>query len=405
MINNGRIYDNVHVRDVQQALGTSKHFWNELCQHPNINKWARFKPRKLSKVDPITYLENMGQNTTTPFGLSLIGFQSTTQATFVNAVKEYCRTRFCGAQNGTYKDYEQGVKYNPPTTGDCYRITDFRCAENKKLGYNRAAEPLWAEPGSNTAGMGASIPDGEVIDIGSVVQYQDLYSQENRAILAGTVIKNSLANETNLSFNSISVPLLLRLHGVPTTSDVKRGVIITDGDVYYIAIDRIPWWDWIQTSDEGVLISNEYVHWYRFDFLTTASRVGLSTNAGWWLIPGLEGEVIFRNGGATLAFSPLDEPGYVNNNTIQIRFHLISGELSRFTHVHVRMGEQNGVAFLEGDLDGFWNSAQQYYDMDLPYEQNYNGMTLEIIVTTKVTDNSSENWKTQWRYTFTVRGN
>lgn len=411
---NGRIYvdtstdpdTGVSIYDVQRALSTSRQDLGELCSHKNINPWARFKPRRINTLQQITYVQNMGQNTTAPFGLSIIGFQSTTQATFVNAVKNYCSTRFRGSQNGTYKDYKQGIKYDAPRGGgsnEPYRLTDFTCMENSRFGYSRNAEPLWAEPGSNTSGMGASIPAGETVDIGSVVEYQDLMTSENQAILSGTQIKTGLAGETNLNYNSISVPLLLKLHGVP--NNARRGVIITDGDVYYIAVDRIPWWQWIQESEEGALISNQYVHWYRFDFFTTAQQANIGAIAGWWLIPGLEGEVIFTNGGSSLAFSPLDEPGYVNNGVIQIRFRLISGDLGRFTHVNVRMGEQNGTAFMTGDLSSFWNEGQQYYDMDLPYQSNYNQMTLEILITSKVTDSSSESWRTQWRYTFTVRGN
>ena len=57
MYDDGLIYDNVDVRDVQKALGTSKRDWGELCSHNNINKWAKYKPIRSQKREQLTYTD------------------------------------------------------------------------------------------------------------------------------------------------------------------------------------------------------------------------------------------------------------------------------------------------------------------------------------------------------------
>lgn len=41
----------VSFRDVQRALGTSRHYLNELCTHQNINVWAKYKPVSFNLID------------------------------------------------------------------------------------------------------------------------------------------------------------------------------------------------------------------------------------------------------------------------------------------------------------------------------------------------------------------
>lgn len=57
MYNNGIIEGNVDVRDVQKALGTSKHYWNELCAHQNINPMSKYKPVRYEKIGQLTEAE------------------------------------------------------------------------------------------------------------------------------------------------------------------------------------------------------------------------------------------------------------------------------------------------------------------------------------------------------------
>lgn len=54
---NGLIYGNVDVRDVQNALGTTKTDWGALCSHANINPMAKYKPVRHQSVTQLIYTD------------------------------------------------------------------------------------------------------------------------------------------------------------------------------------------------------------------------------------------------------------------------------------------------------------------------------------------------------------
>lgn len=63
----GRIYvetgtppTGVSFADVQKVLGTGKYYENELCTHPNINMWSKFKPVRKNIIDTTGQLTTSG---------------------------------------------------------------------------------------------------------------------------------------------------------------------------------------------------------------------------------------------------------------------------------------------------------------------------------------------------------
>ena len=91
---------NISVAMVKAELGAATNDVGQLCIHPNINKWSKWKPVRHSSVNPltVTQLENTG----------------------------------CGlSRNGMYE-----IEYLKPTGGATspYRLSDFR-------NYNHTAVP------------------------------------------------------------------------------------------------------------------------------------------------------------------------------------------------------------------------------------------------------------------------
>lgn len=119
----------VSIRDVQLALGTSQHFLHELCTHQNINKWAKYKPLRVSgELDVIS--EN--QRKAVKYGLvpernryaeAVIDISTSerpTQSQF-NEAKEHA------LEWGYNKPRGRGNGYNEP-----FRLTDY--VESQKAG-------------------------------------------------------------------------------------------------------------------------------------------------------------------------------------------------------------------------------------------------------------------------------
>ena len=63
---------NISVSMVRDELGASTNDVGQLCIHPNINKWSKWKPVRFGSVNPITE----GQLTSTDFGISLPTYDS-----------------------------------------------------------------------------------------------------------------------------------------------------------------------------------------------------------------------------------------------------------------------------------------------------------------------------------------
>ena len=122
MYNNGKIEGNVDVRDVQKALGTSKHFWNELCTHQNINPMAKYKPVRNAKKEDLQYDDF--RNSHFGFGGSVPTFISNNSNP--NTAWTY------------YKPRGEKTSSSPSdhTFDEWYRITDFENYDN------RAAAPF-----------------------------------------------------------------------------------------------------------------------------------------------------------------------------------------------------------------------------------------------------------------------
>jgi hypothetical protein len=119
-------YIGVSVYDVQRALGTNECDEGSLCRHDNINKWAKYKPVRLSQRYAVT--ENGRQSVN--YGIINIPTWSylSKMAAFLftdNTTTKQNNAPSCGYNNGIiYWDYEkpQGSSGQNPSP---YRIMDF----------------------------------------------------------------------------------------------------------------------------------------------------------------------------------------------------------------------------------------------------------------------------------------
>lgn len=80
--NSGIITAPVSESDVQRTLGTLVNTWYELCNHPNINKWARFKPIYHTEHTVLTEADFVNSN----FGLFVQVYSSASD--LMSAFKE-----------------------------------------------------------------------------------------------------------------------------------------------------------------------------------------------------------------------------------------------------------------------------------------------------------------------------
>lgn len=151
---NGKVYVDtsvtpnigVSVYDVQRALGTSENDVGSLCKHENINKWAKYKPMRLTQLTAIT--ENGRQSV----NYGIINIPTWTylsrMATFLFGDRDSVAANTypsCGYNNGIiYWDYAkpQGNAASPVSP---YRLTDFSeypVSANMKGYYHLAEAPI-----------------------------------------------------------------------------------------------------------------------------------------------------------------------------------------------------------------------------------------------------------------------
>ena len=135
---NGRVYVDtsvtpnvgVSIYDVQRALGTTKNDDGELCTHTNINKWAKYKPLKYSKIYELNSTDMLSVNygikdipTWTRLDYMSTFLFSTSRASLSQTYWPECdRDRTPSASLASeYWAYER------PTGGSAspYRLTDF----------------------------------------------------------------------------------------------------------------------------------------------------------------------------------------------------------------------------------------------------------------------------------------
>ena len=112
----------VSIYDVQRALGTSKQYLNELCTHPSVKTWAKYKPQKINytyqqvNVQQITEEQRKARNygiTNIPTWTSLLNMMRFWTAT------DTSNPPSCGIQDSYWT-------WDAPTGGIYpYRLTDF----------------------------------------------------------------------------------------------------------------------------------------------------------------------------------------------------------------------------------------------------------------------------------------
>lgn len=143
---NGIISEPVNLpRDIQRALGVSSTDLGGLCISQNINKWAMYKPERLSPIDNIT----LAQRKANYFGLTPL---MNTKARAVAFGYGGTDAKNIGDTGYTIADIEAANlewTYTRPTGGTSspFRLTDFACDRAKTYGIqgyrHEARSPLF----------------------------------------------------------------------------------------------------------------------------------------------------------------------------------------------------------------------------------------------------------------------
>src|SRR5690554_7550725 len=97
---------NISVPMVRDELGAATNDVGQLCIHPNVNKWSKWKPVRFNSVNPITQANLEAVN----YGIAWNSYAS------IDAVKL------------AYENREDVLNYNKPRGGlynEPYRLTDF----------------------------------------------------------------------------------------------------------------------------------------------------------------------------------------------------------------------------------------------------------------------------------------
>ena len=144
---------NISVAMVRSELGASTNNVGQLCIHPNINKWSKWKPVRHGSVVPITEVQLKSTN----YGLNIPVYTSagaiSTNGSFLYDLK-----------NKVYN-----WEYIHPTGGQSspYRLTDF-------INYERSAVmPIASMPSYNAF---VDINNNIQIELEVIVEYPDAYN-------------------------------------------------------------------------------------------------------------------------------------------------------------------------------------------------------------------------------------
>jgi hypothetical protein len=304
---NGKITYPVNQYDCQQALGTSKYDWGELCKHKSINPWARFKPVKMNSVEHLTNQIRA----TLHYGLDCI---CGNWNTFAQNLGAYIGLTYGSSQQATINgriaqrgDWENGVCIIRPEggfdTGSPYRISDFGCAENVNLGYLKQAQMLYHMPN-----YAQDFPDVGVIgsEINGLIDYStgrpsiDINQLQSAQILPDEssvydfILPVSIEGKTHPDYNSVSVLELMKMF--MEGSAFQRGVVLVDTSGFVSEfrtrnsngeeLGYIPWGQWAGSQDECTLFGQ----WVCCEYYA-------SYNGSYYvLIPGFEYQVFFEYG-------------------------------------------------------------------------------------------------------------
>src|SRR5690554_575181 len=131
---------NISVPMVRDELGAATNDVGQLCIHPNVNKWSKWKPVRFNSVNPITQANLEAVN----YGIAWNSYAS------IDAVKL------------AYENSEAVLNYNKPRGGlynEPYRLTDF-------INYEKTAiQPI---AGASVTQQAQNIAGGQTSIVGSI---------------------------------------------------------------------------------------------------------------------------------------------------------------------------------------------------------------------------------------------
>lgn len=164
--NGGIITKPVSIRDVQLALGTTENDLGRLCVHSNINKWARFKPIKITRPDEsVGFLGVLTEELRQANYYGLHFRENTVAEDLLKGKITVNETNFDAAAASGYE-----WSYIPPIGGknSPYRLTDFVSDDGVK-GYKHSTKPPFEIIGNwnidlptldKVANTYSAVPDG-----------------------------------------------------------------------------------------------------------------------------------------------------------------------------------------------------------------------------------------------------
>lgn len=111
----------VRTIDIAQALGVSSRNVGRLCQHANINKWAKNKPFRSDIIRPATAQDRIGAN----YGLNFVVTEGEVGNDVIGAVKRAAQDTSCYTYDTTTTGHLAQGKPRGRAYNEWYRMRDF----------------------------------------------------------------------------------------------------------------------------------------------------------------------------------------------------------------------------------------------------------------------------------------
>lgn len=276
--------------EVARAIGVGSVDVATLCTHPNVNKWAKFKPEQFDSADELTEAEHAKAvnlvGTIVPYGLfkkpAVIADYVCSGATVKpededvvdalttqRSIEDVAQGMVWEYEGQPKIDYEnnKGTLFGEPVYGI---QGNFRCRKSDFNGYWHAAPPPieveWVKLKASDEGVGGLFVKYKYNDVGVADDYKgltraDLGLSGYVPVLIGQTVNNELITETGLTSN----PRYIIAGHSSTTIDGQTAIGFTDekllplmGDVNFFLVlaDKSIVWDIYSESKNGDIYVN-----------------------------------------------------------------------------------------------------------------------------------------------------
>lgn len=257
--------------DVPAALGTTKTDWGELCTHPNINKWAWYKPINISKIGIVTESERQVAH----YGLTPVA-----NGSILSMLRQdNNQNHDYDTEFATCKANMQEWIYMKPTTH--YRITDF--VESPKAGEGR---------GSN----GATTNFGYFPSTPPPIRFGNLWSIGKSGL--SNVANNIVVETGGTNGQWYAKPFTNTGSGSIGTGNAVKGTYCYEGLQYQDYAARFG-----SASNQNINMNNSSV--IPLNYILSSGTI---TSENWRLglivkVPGISGSSVFPDAYASVFFS------------------------------------------------------------------------------------------------------